>query len=67
MYDRKESPLKGIRDRHRQKFNEQRSRRFSLNTKRELDVEIVDPLPLELNKYHKEVTYSRITEKSRAC
>lgn len=64
MFDRKESPLKAIKDKLREK---DRVRRFSLNNRRELDVEVVDPLPLELSEYRKEVTYSRITEKSKAC
>lgn len=46
-------------------MKERRERRFSLNNK-ELEVEIIDPLPIELNKYKKDVTYSRITEKSKA-
>lgn len=67
LYDRKESPLKKIKERNKEDFREKKFRKLSLNNKQELDIEIVDPLPQELNEYKKEVTYSRITEKSRAC
>lgn len=62
-----ESPIKAIKEKEIQRKKLMRERRINPEPrKKEVDIEIVDPLPIELKNYRAETAYKTSVEASKA-